>query len=256
MKLKKPYTIVLILAGVAVLSYVALVGARIISYTNGYFGTGAGDLALMESIARGDRTVARLMLVIGVKPDTVQPATGHSPLSGAAYQGDIWAVRKLLEAGADPNGVGQVLDNFSDPYVVPSWADNTGYPPPHVYLLDRPLCMAARAGNHETAALLREHGARYEFVDALFLADEPFVREALEKDGELAETLNRVGPRMLNLAIDEDNVPAAKLMIDLGVDPARKPEYGPSPLETAQLRQRPELVALFEGYQDRVPARE
>lgn len=245
MKVKTPYKVALIVAGLAVLAYTALIGARFISYTGGYFGHGAGDLALMQAEGRGDRTLTRLVLAFGVAPDTVQPGTGHSPLSGAAYQGDAWAVERLLEHGANPNGAAEIVDNFSEPDITIPYTP--GVPMP-VYLLDRPLCMAARRGDREIAALLRERGARYEFVDALFLADELFVHDALAKDPQLAETLKRVAPRMLNLAVDDNNVPAITLMLDLGLDPTQKGEYGPSPLETAQITQRTELVKLFESH--------
>jgi ankyrin repeat protein len=245
MKLKTRYKFGLLALGLAALLYAAILGARIITYTNGYFGRGALDLALIRAVEQGDRALVRVLLTVRASPDYIPPMTGFSAVSAAAYRGDAWAVGILLDHGANPNGADTIVDNFSnlDPQI--PYRPGAAHP---IYLTDRPLFMAARGGHAQIVALLREHGARYEFIDALFLADESFVREALARDPALVQTFERAGPRMLNLAVEDDNLAAARLMLDLGVDPARPPEYGPSPVEFAQNHpHRAEMFALLKA---------
>jgi hypothetical protein len=96
MKLKTPYKFALLIAGLAILIYAAILGARIIEYTGGDFGPHALDLALTEALSRNDNTIARVVVWIGVDPGNLAPSMGHPPLSIAAFMGNESMVRFLL----------------------------------------------------------------------------------------------------------------------------------------------------------------
>ncbi len=250
MKLKTPYKLGLLFAGLGVLVFAALFAARVITYTNGYFGRHTLDLALIRAVEEDDHTLVRTLLAIGASPDFVMPGSGGSAVTAAAFQRDIWALRKLLEHGANPDGADVIVDNFGDPDK--QIAYTPGAPMP-VYYMDRPILWAARQQNHEAVALLREHGAKYEFVDALFAADEEFARNALESDSKLREALPGVRAQLLRTGVEFGNIPAIELMLELGFDPNETSTYGDSAFDLAKGIRRNEIVDLFESRADRGP---
>lgn len=241
-RIKTPYKIAMLAIGLGVLVYAAILGARIITYTEGYFGPGALNLALGRAVEEGDRALIRVLLAAGVSPDFIQPGSGMSAVTAAAANGDLWALEKLLKHGANPDGADVIVDNFTEPDKQIKYDPTKPMP---IYYMDRPIFWAAKRQKREAVALLREHGAKYEFVDALFMGDEEFVRAELAKEPRPSDTLERIQPRLFNLAIEENNIPAIELMLDLGFDPRREPEYGPSPLATAQALERSEVLAVF-----------
>jgi ankyrin repeat protein len=244
MKPKTPYKIALLAGGLGVLVYAAILGARIITYTEGHFGRGAGDLALARAVEEGDRTLVRVLLAVGVSPDFIQPGGGISAVTAAAYRGDLWALEKLLKHGANPNGADLIVDNFTDPDKRINYDPTKPMP---ILYMDRPIFWAAKRQKREAVALLREYGAKYEFVDALLMGDEEFVRAALNSQPELGKALVRIRPDLLGLAIEFVNLPAIELMLDLGFDPNEHPKYGSTPYERAKQMNRTELLELFDA---------
>jgi len=249
MKLKTPYKFALLFAGLAVLVYVSLLGARVITYTNGYFGRHTLDLALIRAVEENDHSLVRVLLLFGATPDFVFPNSGASALTTAASLGNTWAIQKLLDHGANPDGASDIVDNLNDPNVSIPYDPNKATP---IYYLDRPLHWAAKNRRRDAVELLRANGARYEFVDALFQGDESFVRDELQKDDTLETTLQKAGPRLMIDAIEYYNLPALELMLKLGVDPNAKNEYGHTPLEAAKRIGRSEILSMLEKPQPTV----
>ncbi len=239
----------LVLAGIGGLVYAAFVGARIIEYTGGTFEHGWREGALHRAVGNDDLVVLRLMVLIGANGTPVD-GRGLSALSSAAMLDNRAAAKIMLRHGANPNGADEIVDDFATPRV-PGMA--RGISPTAISTFDRPLFWAARTGHHEMAALLREHGADYEFIDALFLADESFVRETLADDPEIKAQLDYLAPEFLRYAVEYDNEPAAKLMLDLGYDPAQKPQYGEAAIEMARMFRRTKTLALFEAHIQATP---
>ena len=100
------------------------------------------DVALYEAAADGDLTAIARLLDAGANVNCAIDGDG-SPLIGAARQGHLDAVRLLIERGADPN------------LAVPGDGN--------------PLIMAAREGHVEVVALLLDRGAR---IDEMVPDDE------------------------------------------------------------------------------------
>ncbi len=238
MKFRSHYKLILVIGGLAVLVCAALLAARVIEYSSSDSGIGDLDTALRTAVRENDLTVLRVLLWLGVGPEPVNPGRVETPLLFAAYEGNLEATQILLRHGANPDGADKIFDPFAQP------SDSDVYrprPKDSMSVLDRPLFWAARRGHHEIAALLRERGAQYQFIDALFLADEAFVHNTLAQRPRLVEELANYRSEFLRYAIEANNVPAAKLMLELGFDPDAMIDY-------ARRKGRTELVALFRAY--------
>jgi ankyrin repeat protein len=246
MKLKAPYKFALLGAGLAVLVYAALVAARLIEYTSGEFNSAAFQDALMNATQENDLPAMRVLLWLGADPNIADGAIGFPPLSLAAYLGHESAVKLLLRHGANPNGAESVIDGPPESYRPGPRIGG----PSVVSTFDRPVFVAALRGRQNMVALLRDSGADYDVLDAMFLADEPFVRGALAKDPKINARIDPDRARLLRMAVENNNIQAIELMLDLGFDPNERPEHGDTPLGLARRMHRGEIVALLEAAQN------
>lgn len=217
MKVKARYKAVLILAGLGALTYVALVGARIIEYSGG--SVAGWKKALVRAAAEGDTVAMRVLLAFGADPNQAESVTGFTPLCHVAARGQIRATKVLLDAGADPNAP--------------------------EYQFQRPLFLAAVGKHYETAELLMARGAREHFVDAVFLGDKAYVRNALAEQRHL---LYGEKETLLKRAVEHAHLDAARLLLELGADPKKNVANGDSPLNLAKRQGFDEMIALLELY--------
>ena len=58
-----------------------------------------------------NRGMLRWLLAQGVDPDCRMGKKGNTPLMQAASDGDVWAIKILLEYGANPNALNEQLEN-------------------------------------------------------------------------------------------------------------------------------------------------
>ena len=212
MTLKSRYKALLILVGLGLVVYTALIGARIIKYYG----------QLENATKARDPVVMRILLVFGADPSAVNPASGNPPLVSAADEGNLREARILLRAGANPEGSGDF-----------SW---------------RPLFIAAQRKDHRMSQLLIDHGAIYDLAHALFLGDMDFVEQRLEADPTAFTTSEYYGAGILCAAVEMNDIDAAKMLLENGVSPLARTKYGMSSLSTAQAFQSPAMVELLESY--------
>ncbi len=223
MKLKPRVQALLIIALLGVVLYVSLLGARVIEYAGGSFS--GLDAALSNAVQKEDTTVVRLLLMTGTDPNLGDPWMGMTPLALATEGGNLKIARILLDAGADPDGSGE--------------------------LFRRPLFHAAYRQDRGIADLLLEHDAYYEVADAVLLGDTEFVERALIEDPKVLHEMDYYGMTLLHLMMDSQRLETARYLLELGLDPTEEGSGGPgvSVLQRARKAGRQDFVELFESYQ-------
>ncbi len=239
MKLKLHYKIALLVAGVAVLSYVALVGARIISYTGGEFSQSALNKGLIAATESQDLLAMRILIATGADPDARGKGIAVPPLSVAARENLTRSVRVLVSQGANPNGGDVVFENPASP---PASAPGKT----SIFTFDRPMFVAASRGHRDVAELLRSRGARYELIDAVFLLDDASIRR-IQRDSDAVSRFNNVRDFALILAVNTGNLNAVRKLLELGADPYSSRVTGTSAWDDALDQGRTEVVKLIES---------
>lgn len=222
MKRPKAAKILAALVALGFVAYAALLGARLIEYSQDTY-SGPG-LALHKAAEVGDAAVVRILLLAGADPNLVDERFGLTPLYWAAERDRFRIARILLGAGADPDGSGEMYT--------------------------RPLFIAATRGDQRMVDFLKEHGARYELVDAVLLGDTEFVVAASTKDPGALRAIDYYGRSPLSLAMTSGRIETVRYLLELGFDPAvegsGKPEV--SVLEYAKSQGLQDYVELFEAY--------
>ncbi len=244
MKLKARVSVAILCAGGVMLVYAGFFCARVIEYTHTTDTYADLHGALLRATQSGDIAAMRIFLALGANPNLVSDSSTMPALSVAAQNSDLRAVKLLLKHGANANGYA-IVHRINEIPKIQS-GHSMDLPPMKIESFLRPLLQAAIRGDSEIVSALRRRGARYEVVDALFLADEPFVRNALANETQWERRFKHFQATWLLMAVEHNNVPAIRLMLDLGFDPAEEPVDGPTPLASARALGREEIVNLFE----------
>lgn len=204
-----------------------------------------GGNALMAAATRGHAEVVQVLVQRGAQVDAIAP-NGSTALSMAAHAGDPTCVERLLDAGADPNAGS--LSGVT------------------------PLMLAAKAGSLPAVRTLLAAGAD---VRCAVRASVP-MREApgdiygftamafavLRGHAEVVRTLKAHGARLdpclpggftlLTLATVTDGEAAARMLLNLGVDPNAPIRVGPRQGQTAMAiaveRDNRDLISLLASY--------
>ncbi len=190
---------------------------------------------IIEAAVRGDPAIVSLLLDHGAgeSPGFVHEAAQHAAINGhegafhvlvehgarptlasAAALGDAKTVRRLLDAGRDPNKI--IVGRFM------------------------PLHAAARRGHTEIVKMLLDAGADPEkgMRSALYIATQWQQREVVETLVASGAKLNDRGPNNskelpLEAAVEVESPEMVSLLLELGADPSLKDDYGRSPLTAA-----------------------
>ncbi len=161
----------------------------------------------------------------------VLQAAHAGPLFDAAEQGDVAAVKELLENGAPVENRGR--------------DDATA------------LIASALNGNYEVAEILVEAGAGimarnsggYTALHAAaYGGHTDIVRLLLDHGAVLDDRQNRAGQTPLYMAAEENRIETAKLLLAEGADPMAVGSHGFSILTQTWAKKRMEMVALLKQH--------
>ena len=196
-----------------------------------------GSDSLAAAITADDAEAVRLLLDAGVDPSRPLPAEAlgesYAPEPSVAamhaaieFQCSDELIALLLERGADPYGRGQ-----------DAWSAHQ---------------LAVRQGRDDLAELLRSHRAQDDttpvdrFLSACVRADRAEAERRLTEHPGLLATLTADDHRALTHAADHGDVPAVRLMLDLGF-PIDAPvgDDGATPLHAAASAGAAEVVAFL-----------
>lgn len=159
-----------------------------------------------------DRDTQTVDRIVAEDPSAASEAGPHPRWGGdptalhvAAERGDAAVVRRLLEAGADPDG------GDSD-Y---GWT---------------PLQLSAHWNHGEAAAVLRQHGARVDVFAAALLGDDDTLRAMLKERPTLASTPGLNGASPLHVAT---TAATAALLLEHGAPIDEVDRMGNTPVDSA-----------------------
>lgn len=174
----------------------------------------------IDACAKGDLTAVRAMLaqdpsLVNVR-DTGDNASG---LHWSAAHGHMDVARALLDAGADPQGAGDLHEMD-----VIGWV--TALAPPHSPPRD------------EIIALLLERGATHHIFSAIALGDLALVRQVAQTPKALERRMSRFenGMTPLHFALARERPDIAALLIELGANVEATDDSGQTPLAVAMSR--------------------
>jgi ankyrin repeat protein len=170
-----------------------------------------GMSALYQAAQVGDAALIGVLLEHGADANASMPE-GDTPLMLAARSGSLEAVRQLLDAGAEVNSA-------------ESWHGETA------------LIWATGENHADVVALLIERGADVGHVTTEFTWD-------LTQAG-VASQLPRGGLQALAVAVREDALESAQVLIDHGADVNALDPQGISPLRVAIANQNLDMAMLL-----------
>ncbi|KAK0622407.1 ankyrin repeat-containing domain protein [Immersiella caudata] len=164
---------------------------------------------------------------------------GHSPLHIAVINGRAEAARWLLEHGADVNYVNK---KGSTPLSYCLFKDK----PSDMWqlLLNWPGC---------STVVVRDPEDSSKNLTALHLAAErgviPAITAVANKFPDLLETRGKHGCTPLNwAAMNSDSVDAIRTLMDLGADQTSRTDFGSTPVTTAAIYAKPDVLRLFSDW--------
>lgn len=239
MKTKPRIRMIVFAIFAALLVYPSVLVYRYIDLSGGSFTSDGARTALVEAIQRDDLSMMRALLIMGADPDRRSGDLEMPPLSVAAQAGKDRAVELLLDYGAHPDSAEHVFEDLFEIAKMPPGAIST---------FDRPMFRAAKNGHRKVADVLRAHGARFEIWDAIFLADQDTVQAMISSSAEVAESIRENGQHALAIAVNSDDLDAAKMLLELGVNPIEKRDPLPSPYDYAARGESTEMFALLESF--------
>ena len=169
-----------------------------------------GETALHLCARTGKPEAIRVLLTNGARIDTIENWRGQTPLMWAAAEGNVDAMKMLIEAGADVNARSTII----------VWERQRSEEPRDKWLPPgglTPLLFAARDGKTASAKVLLDAGADVNIVDpdrhtALILAlinGQLDVAALLIERGADVNMEDKVGQTALYAAVDFHTVPAS-----------------------------------------------
>ena len=169
-----------------------------------------GETALHLCARTGKPEALRVLLTNGARVDTIENWRGQTPLMWAAAEGNVDAMKLLIEAGADVNARSTII----------VWERQRSEEPRDKWLPPgglTPLLFAARDGKTASAKVLLDAGADVNIVDpdrhtALILAlinGQLDVAALLIERGADVNMEDKVGQTALYAAVDFHTVPAS-----------------------------------------------
>lgn len=193
--------------------------------------------ALHFAMNSASEAVTEVLLGHGADPNVRDEGDNAYPLHFAAEGGHMGIVRRLLDAGADPIGTGDMHD-----LDVIGWAT-----------------VFARRPQPELVALLLERGARHNVLSATATGAVDALREVVRQDpGQRNRVMDATNHRRrpLHLAILSDQAEALDALIELGADIEAEDAAGLTPLDQAALAGRSVMAdrLLRAGAAVRLPA--
>ena len=169
-----------------------------------------GETALHLCARTGRPEAVRVLLTNGARVDTIENWRGQTPLMWAAAEGNVDAMKMLIEAGADVNARSTII----------AWERQRTEEPRDKWLPPgglTPLLFAAREGKVPSAKVLLDAGADINIVDpdrhtSLILAltnGQLDVAALLIERGADVNMEDKVGQTALYAAVDVHTVPAS-----------------------------------------------
>jgi ankyrin repeat protein len=169
-----------------------------------------GETALHLCARTGRPEAVRVLLTNGARIDTIENWRGQTPLMWAAAEGNVDAMKMLIEAGADVNARSTII----------AWERQRTEEPRDKWLPPgglTPLLFAAREGKVASARVLLDAGADINIVDPdrhtpLILAltnGQLDVAALLIERGADVNMEDKVGQTALYAAVDFHTVPAS-----------------------------------------------
>ncbi len=199
--------------------------------------TVAGTWAVDVAAGAGDGVGVRLLLNAAAHQGPEQVAAMATGLLGrASIDGSTPVVQALLDAGADPHELVAAKED-------PRHASPDGL---------SPLRLAVRAGNEQTAALLRANGAGDDttdidrFLGACARGDEDTAHRLLAMHSRLRDQLSdRDQAAIVHIAGRGRAVGPVRLMLELGFSAYARNSFGETPLHAAASTGDSETVRLL-----------
>ncbi len=194
------------------------------------FALAAETQAIIAAAAAGNLAAVNVELARDHRLARVSNETGDTALHHAARHGHLHIVRALLTAGADVDAV-----------------RGDGYRPIHSALMPNWFFPGTPGDRAAIVELLLTHGAMYTIFIAALLGDVSFVRDALARDGTLANFEDTCHHRVLSAAVRRGDVAMTRQLLEQGADP-NLPEEGSRrglSLWIAVNDRQPELVRLL-----------
>ena len=161
-----------------------------------------GTAAVIEAAARGDLGAVEAELARDPSLARAGNETGDTALHHAAKHNHMPVVRTLIAAGADADA-----------------ERGDGARPIHCALMPNWFFLPSRPAGKEIARLLLSHGARYTVFIAALFGDDGFVRDAVSRDGALANFEDSCHERVLSAAVRKRNVALTRFLLEHGADP-------------------------------------
>src|SRR5262249_50494487 len=198
----------------------------------------AGWTGLHEAAKQGEVEAVRLLLQNGGDPNAREAGDNTYPLHWAAARKNVEIVRALLDSGGDVHGIGDVHEmdaiGWASIYTEP------GYEPGPV------------------VALLTERGARHHIYSAIAMGDLDLIRKLVEENPEaLDRRMSKFehGHAPLHFAIHQQRVDILDLLIELGADLEAEDRRGQTALAVAMARGDKEAVARLKAAGAKEPKR-